>query len=111
LHVYYLNIIIDIYIEIFRVFIDNNHKDKIVKFLYINSMDRVKRLSIQLLENYPDRFSTNFEENKKTILSLAIIRSKILRNKMAGYITSKLTREADQEKSHSDSSESQMEES
>jgi small subunit ribosomal protein S17e len=74
-------------------------------------MDRVKRLSIQLLENYPDRFSTNFEENKKTILSLAIIRSKILRNKMAGYITSKLTREADQEKSHSDSSESQIEES
>lgn|GEM_PF-722066 len=111
MHVYYLNIIIDIYIEIFRVYIDNNHKDKIVKFLYINSMDRVKRLSIQLLENYPDRFSTNFEENKKTILSLAIIRSKILRNKMAGYITSKLTREADQEKSHSDSSESQMEES
>lgn len=58
-------------------------------------MDRVKRLSIELLENYPDRFSTNFEENKKTILSLAIIRSKILRNKMAGYITSKLRREAD----------------
>ena len=55
-------------------------------------MDRVKRLSIELLEHYPDRFSTNFEENKKTILSLAIIRSKILRNKMAGYITSKHTR-------------------
>ena len=53
-------------------------------------MDRVKRLSTELLENYPDRFTTNFEENKKTILSIAIIRSKILRNKMAGYITSKL---------------------
>ncbi|MGH9981393.1 MAG: 30S ribosomal protein S17e [Nitrososphaeraceae archaeon] len=74
-------------------------------------MDRVKRLSMELLENYPDRFTTNFEENKRTILSLAIIRSKILRNKMAGYITSKLTREADQEKTQSDNSESQMEES
>lgn len=87
-----------------------NHNDKIVKF-YILIMDRVKRLSIELLENYPDRFSTNFEENKKTILSLAIIRSKILRNKIAGYITSKLTREVDQEKTQSDHSENQTEES
>ena len=88
-----------------------NHKAKIFNFSSIRYMDRVKRLSIELLENYPDRFTTNFEENKKTILSLAIIRSKILRNKMAGYITSKLTREADQEKTQSDNSESQMEES
>jgi small subunit ribosomal protein S17e len=88
-----------------------NHKAKIFNFLNISYMDRVKRLSMELLENYPDRFTTNFEENKKTILSLAIIRSKILRNKMAGYITSKLTREADQEKTQSDYSESQMEES
>lgn len=88
-----------------------NHKAKIFNFLSISYMDRVKRLSMELLENYPDRFTTNFEENKKTILSLAIIRSKILRNKMAGYITSKLTREADQEKTQSDYSESQMEES
>ncbi len=61
-------------------------------------MDRVKRLSSELLEKYPDRFTIDFEENKKTILSLAIIRSKVLRNKMAGYITSKLRREAEQEK-------------
>lgn len=58
-------------------------------------MDRIKRLSTELLEKYSDRFTTDFEENKKTILSLAIIRSKVLRNKMAGYITSKLRREAD----------------
>ena len=61
-------------------------------------MDRVKRLSSELLEKFPDKFTIDFEENKKTILSLAIIRSKVLRNKMAGYITSKLRREADQEK-------------
>lgn len=61
-------------------------------------MDRVKRLSSELLEKFPDKFTIDFEENKQTILSLAIIRSKVLRNKMAGYITSKLRREADQEK-------------
>ena len=61
-------------------------------------MNRIKRLSTELLEKYPDRFTTDFEENKKTVLSLAIIRSKVLRNKMAGFITSKLRREADQEK-------------
>lgn len=61
-------------------------------------MNRIKRLSTELLEKYPDRFTTDFEENKKTVLSLAIIRSKVLRNKMAGFITSKLRREAAQEK-------------
>ena len=61
-------------------------------------MDRIKRLSTELLEKYPEKFSTDFEENKKTMLSLAVIRSKVLRNKIAGHITSKLRREADQEK-------------
>ena len=61
-------------------------------------MNRIKRLSTELLEKYPDKFSTDFEENKKTILSLAVIRSKILRNKIAGHITSRQRREADQEK-------------
>ena len=61
-------------------------------------MNRINRHSTELLEKYPDKFTTDFEENKKTILSLAVIRSKILRNKMAGHITSKLKREADQEK-------------
>ena len=35
---------------------------------------------------------------KKVFLNLATIRSKILRNQIAGYITSKLKRDADQEK-------------
>jgi small subunit ribosomal protein S17e len=66
-------------------------------------MDRIKRLSTELLDKYPDRFTTDFEENKKTLLSLAIIRSKVLRNRMAGYITSKLRREADREKAKTSS--------
>ena len=66
-------------------------------------MDRIKRLSTELLEKYSDRFTTDFEENKKTLLSLAIIRSKVLRNRMAGYITSKIRLEADQEEAETSS--------
>ena len=61
-------------------------------------MDRIKRLSNELLQRYHDKFTINFDENKKSISNLATIRSKILRNQIAGYITSKLKRDADQEK-------------
>jgi small subunit ribosomal protein S17e len=53
-------------------------------------MDRIKRISTELLEKYPDRFIVDFDENKKIIKEIAIVRSKILRNKIAGYITSYL---------------------
>ena len=53
-------------------------------------MDRIKRISTELLEKYPDRFSVDFEENKKVIKEIAVVRSKILRNRIAGYITSYL---------------------
>ena len=57
-------------------------------------MDRIKRISNELLEKYPDRFSTDFDENKEAIKQIAVIRSKLLRNKIAGYITSYLHRQA-----------------
>jgi small subunit ribosomal protein S17e len=57
-------------------------------------MDRIKRISNELLEKYPDRFSTDFEENKEAIKQIAVIRSKLLRNKIAGYITSYIHRQA-----------------
>jgi small subunit ribosomal protein S17e len=57
-------------------------------------MDRIKRISTELLERYPDRFGIDFDENKKLIKEIAIVRSKILRNKIAGYITSRLRRQA-----------------
>jgi small subunit ribosomal protein S17e len=51
-------------------------------------MDRIKRISNELLEKYPDKFSSDFDENKEAIKQLAVVRSKLLRNKIAGYITS-----------------------
>ena len=49
--------------------------------------DRVKKVARELMKRYPDQFSTDFESNKKTLTSLATLRSLKLRNQIAGYIT------------------------
>jgi len=49
--------------------------------------ERVKKLARELLKRYPDRFSTDFENNKKLLPSVASIYSPRLRNRIAGYIT------------------------
>lgn len=61
-------------------------------------MNRIKRLSNELLDKYPNKFTINFDENKKMVSAIATVRSKILRNKIAGYITSKLRKDVDKEK-------------
>ena len=38
-----------------------------------------------MLEKYGDRFSADFENNKKIVGEVAIVRSKKLRNIIAGY--------------------------
>jgi small subunit ribosomal protein S17e len=57
-------------------------------------MDRIKRISNELLEKYPDRFGTDFDENKEAMKKITVVRSKLLRNKIAGYITSYRHRQA-----------------
>ena len=47
----------------------------------------IKRTANSLIKKYPDRFTEDFEENKKTVEELAEIQSKKLRNVIAGYIT------------------------
>jgi len=61
-------------------------------------MNRIKRISSELLEKYPDKFGLDFNANKNVISDVAIIRSKVLRNELAGYITSHLRKQAAQEK-------------
>jgi small subunit ribosomal protein S17e len=58
-------------------------------------VDRIKRLSILVLEKHKDKFTTNFAENKKTLDQLVVVRSKGLKNEVAGYITKLLKREVD----------------
>ena len=50
-------------------------------------MDRVRRIAEQILEKHPDLFTTDFEKNKELLIEVAIIRTKALRNEIAGYIT------------------------
>jgi small subunit ribosomal protein S17e len=47
----------------------------------------VKNIAKELLEKYPDKFSTNFEENKKVLNELMEFESKRMRNVVAGFIT------------------------
>ena len=48
-------------------------------------------MSNELLERYPDKFTIDFNENKEAIKNYAQVRSKELRNKIAGFITSVVT--------------------
>lgn len=46
----------------------------------------IKKISEKLVEQYPDKVSNNFEDNKKFLDELKIINDKLMRNKVAGYI-------------------------
>lgn len=50
-------------------------------------LDRIKRLSMEVLSKYRNKFSTDFSTNKKILEQVSIIRSKGLKNEIAGYIT------------------------
>jgi len=49
--------------------------------------EKIKRMARELIKRYPGKFTTNFEENKKILSSIAFIPSNRLRNSIAGYIT------------------------
>ncbi len=48
---------------------------------------KTKRLAEEILKKYPNKFTTDFDENKKLVEEVVIITTKTLRNKLAGYIT------------------------
>ena len=48
---------------------------------------QVKRVSFELIKKHKDSFKTEFTENKKLVDDFAEIRSKKLRNMIAGYVT------------------------
>jgi small subunit ribosomal protein S17e len=56
-------------------------------------LNRVKRLSTELLNRYPDKFNVDFQQNKKIIAEIAKVRSKELRNQIAGYIASYINKQ------------------
>ncbi|HET6404973.1 MAG TPA: 30S ribosomal protein S17e [Candidatus Thermoplasmatota archaeon] len=47
----------------------------------------IKRVAIELVERFPDRFTADFDANKKAVSELADIQGKSMRNRIAGYVT------------------------
>lgn len=47
----------------------------------------IRKLASELLEKYPNKFTTDYETNKKLLAELADIPSKKLKNQIAGYIS------------------------
>jgi small subunit ribosomal protein S17e len=64
-------------------------------------MNRIKRISTELLQKYPDKFGPDFDANKKALNEVAIVKSKVMRNELAGYIASHLRKQAAAEKASS----------
>ncbi len=42
----------------------------------------------KLVEQYPEKFSKNFKNNKEILEEMGLIDDKVVRNKIAGYIIS-----------------------
>ena len=67
-------------------------------------MDRIKRLSFEVLADHKSKFGEDFVDNKKMLNQVSIIRSKGLKNKVAGYITRFIKKEIREEKFKQDQS-------
>lgn len=66
---------------------------------------KTKRIVKLLLDKHSDRFSSDFEENKKVIDEVTTIVSKPLRNRIAGHITKLFVAKSETEIESSPSSE------
>ena len=49
--------------------------------------EHVKRMARELVERFPEKFTTDFENNKKLVDALTNVSSTKLRNRIAGYTT------------------------
>jgi len=70
-------------------------------------VDRVKKLSLKILENYKEKFGADFSQNKKTLEEITIVRSKGLKNELAGYITKFIKNELKEQKIKEEQNEKQ----
>jgi len=62
-------------------------------------VDRIKRISYEVLTDHKSMFGEDFADNKKILDEISIVRSKSLKNKVAGYITKFIKKEIREEKS------------
>ena len=52
----------------------------------------IKRITFRLLEDYANVFTKDFETNKILVTKYTTIESKVIRNRVAGYVTRKVAR-------------------
>jgi len=52
----------------------------------------IKNIAIELLEKYPNEFIVgDYQQNKFKVAELTNVKSKLLRNRIAGYVTRRLS--------------------
>lgn len=51
----------------------------------------IKNVALRLVENYGETFTTDFDANKHLVTKYTTIESKVIRNRVAGYVTRKMT--------------------
>ena len=49
--------------------------------------DYIKKLARKLVERFPKRFNSDFENNKRLVDALTDVSSTRIRNRVAGYVT------------------------
>lgn len=49
--------------------------------------DHIKKVARKLLELFPEKFNSDFENNKKMVIALTDVASTKIRNRVAGYLT------------------------
>jgi small subunit ribosomal protein S17e len=52
----------------------------------------IKRIALRLIEHHADVFTKDFDTNKNLVTKYTTIESKIIRNRVAGYVTRKVAR-------------------
>jgi small subunit ribosomal protein S17e len=50
-------------------------------------IEQIKRVGKELMERFPNKFTTNFDENKRLVDTLTQGTTTRVRNQIAGYIT------------------------
>ncbi|MHA1454031.1 MAG: 30S ribosomal protein S17e [Promethearchaeota archaeon] len=61
----------------------------------------IKKISHELMKKYSDLFSRDFEANKKLLNEFVVVQSRLVRNRIAGYITHLKNVEKEQAESES----------
>ncbi|TFG19354.1 MAG: 30S ribosomal protein S17e [Promethearchaeota archaeon] len=56
----------------------------------------IKKISHELMKKYSDLFSKDFDANKRLLNEFVVVQSRLVRNRIAGYITHLKNVELDQ---------------